>query len=113
MSNLDYEAWRCEKHGGFCPEDGCSMVDGCAKDKGWTSEDSRNYPDALKRPTSTVVDIDRLYSTTDARVWAQEFAKVCPEVDQGLMTSWFANAIETTRSQVSGIGPPREVKPHF
>jgi len=31
--------------------------------------------------------------TMDARVWADEFAKVHPEIDQGLMLGWFANAI--------------------
>jgi hypothetical protein len=44
------------------------------------------------------VDQDRLYATTRADVWAEEFAKVCPEVDRGLMLGWFANAIETGRS---------------
>lgn len=43
------------------------------------------------------VDEKRLRSTTDASVWAEEFAKVCPNVDQGLMIGWFANAIETTK----------------
>lgn len=43
------------------------------------------------------VDRERLYATTDASVWAEEFAKVCPEVDQGLMIGWFANAIETAK----------------
>ena len=32
-----------------------------------------------------------------AAVWAEEFAKVHPEIDQGLMIGWFANAIETAR----------------
>jgi hypothetical protein len=43
------------------------------------------------------VDEERLYSTTDARVWAEEFGKVRPDIDQGLMICWFANAIETGR----------------
>lgn len=33
--NLDYEAWRCGKYGGFCPDEGCSKKDGCARDHGW------------------------------------------------------------------------------
>jgi len=40
------------------------------------------------------VDVERLYATTDAAVWAEEFAKVEPGVDQGLMIGWFAGAIE-------------------
>lgn len=43
------------------------------------------------------VDTERLYATIDAAVWAEEFAKVCPDVDQGLMLGWFANAIETAK----------------
>lgn len=39
----------------------------------------------------------RLLCTTDAQVWAEEFAKVQPTVDEGLMIGWFANAIETGR----------------
>lgn len=40
-------------------------------------------------------DQERLYASTDAVVWAEEFAKVCPEVDKGLMIGWFANAFVT------------------
>ena len=43
------------------------------------------------------MDTQRLYATTDAAVWAEEFAKVRPDVDQGLMIGWFANAIETAK----------------
>jgi hypothetical protein len=39
------------------------------------------------------VDVQRLYATTDAVAWAQEFVKVCPECDLGLAIGWFANAI--------------------
>jgi len=46
---------------------------------------------------SDEVDELRLRETTDARVWAEEFAKVRPDVDRGLMIGWFANAIETGR----------------
>jgi hypothetical protein len=41
---------------------------------------------------------ERLSSTDDAYVWAEEFAKVCPHVDPGLMVGWFANAIETAKA---------------
>lgn len=43
--NLDYEAWRCPSRdtfdgtGGdsvFCPTEGCTKEDGCARDRGWT-----------------------------------------------------------------------------
>lgn len=37
-------------------------------------------------------------STTDATVWAHEFVAQIPEVDEGLMITWFANAIEVGRS---------------
>jgi hypothetical protein len=40
----------------------------------------------------------RLMSTTDAAVWAHEFVTLFPEADEGLMISWFANAIEVGRS---------------
>jgi hypothetical protein len=35
--------------------------------------------------------------TTDAVVWAAEFMKIAPEVDEGAMIGWFANAIENGR----------------
>lgn len=44
------------------------------------------------------VNTERLYSTTDAGVWAEEFAKVCPDVDEGLMIGWFANAMATAEA---------------
>lgn len=31
--------------------------------------------------------------TLDASVWADEFCKLFPEMDRGLMLGWFANAI--------------------
>lgn len=56
---------------------------------------------------ANTVDQERLYATTDAMVWAEEFAKVCPDVDQGLMLSWFANAIEVGRAAgPSGLPDP-------
>lgn len=42
-------------------------------------------------------DIKKLYATTDAWVWTEEFAKVAPDADKGLMVGWFANAIEIGR----------------
>lgn len=44
-----------------------------------------------------------LHSTTDARVWAEEFVRLhrgarATDSDLGLMISWFANAIEVGRS---------------
>ena len=43
-----------------------------------------------------------LVSTTDARVWAQQFILTVSEhpqipTDEGTMTGWFANAIEAGR----------------
>ena len=54
-----------------------------------------------------------LYSTTDALVWAQEFVK-CKEkngwslddIDEGLMTGWFANAMLAQELKCSGEGIP-------
>jgi hypothetical protein len=43
------------------------------------------------------VDERLLYSTDNAAVWAEEFAKVCPEVDRGLMIGWFANCAESAK----------------
>lgn len=50
--------------------------------------------------TQPLVDEALLRSTTRADIWAAEFAKVCPDVDQGLMIGWFANAIETAKDAV-------------
>ena len=36
-----------------------------------------------------------LRTTDDATVWANEFKKVCPEVDEELMIGWFANCAQT------------------
>lgn len=36
-----------------------------------------------------------LHGTTDAAVWAKEFCRLFPDADEGLMISWFANAIMT------------------
>lgn len=44
------------------------------------------------------VDVKRLYGTTRADVWAEEFAKVFPDVDEGTMIGWFANAMETAKT---------------
>ena len=47
---------------------------------------------------------ERLLSTTDAQVWAEEFMAtfagriVGEAVTEGTMIGWFANAIETGRS---------------
>jgi hypothetical protein len=33
---LDYEAWRCmHDERLFCPDEGCTKHDGCARDRGW------------------------------------------------------------------------------
>ena len=41
---------------------------------------------------------DILFTTTDASVWAREFCKINPTMDEGAMIGWFANAIETAKS---------------
>jgi hypothetical protein len=43
------------------------------------------------------VDEARLRSTDKADVWAEEFAKVFPEIDQGTMIAWFANCAENAK----------------
>lgn len=48
-----------------------------------------------------LVDTGRLYASTDAMVWAEEFQKVVDSgvtIDEGLMVGWFANAIETAKA---------------
>lgn len=49
-----------------------------------------------------LIDTDRLYATTDAAVWAAEFVKVQPGIDEGFMTGWFAAAIETAKQAARG-----------
>ncbi len=44
------------------------------------------------------VDEARLLTTTDATIWVEEFHKVHPEVDKGMMLGWFANALEVGRA---------------
>lgn len=49
------------------------------------------------------MDSPDLLATTDGEVWAQEFMRrfgdrLNESVDEGLMISWFANAIETGRT---------------
>jgi hypothetical protein len=49
------------------------------------------------------VDTDKLYSTTDASIWAEAFIEVISDpalpdadpYDEGFVIGWFANAIET------------------
>lgn len=60
------------------------------------------------------VDQTRLYATTDASVWAEEFCKEFSifteegvvEDKIGLMIGWFANAIETAKAREFGEGTP-------
>lgn len=51
---------------------------------------------AINRRSAPTGDVDqeRLYASPTADVWAEEFAKVRPDVDQGLMLGWFANAMQ-------------------
>lgn len=46
-----------------------------------------------EEPIQDVVDSKKLIGETDARIWAQEFKKLFPRIDEGLMLGWFANAI--------------------
>lgn len=52
------------------------------------------------------VDQDRLMSTDCADVWAEEFAKIRPEIDRGLMIAWFANCAETAKDLLHRRGQP-------
>lgn len=50
---------------------------------------------ASRSASTDTVDQERLYASPTADVWAEEFAKVRPDVDEGLMIGWFANAMQT------------------
>jgi hypothetical protein len=54
---------------------------------------------ALAVQPADPVDGARLRSTDRADVWAEEFAKVIPSVDRGLMIAWFANCAENAKDQ--------------
>jgi len=43
------------------------------------------------------INEELLRRTTDAQVWAREFNKLFPHIEEGTMISWFANAIEQGR----------------
>ena len=47
--------------------------------------------------TSTSELAHKLHYTTDASIWASEFCKLNPSMDEGTMIGWFANAIVTTQ----------------
>lgn len=47
-----------------------------------------------------VVDGHLLRLTDAADVWADQFAKVFPEIDRGVMISWFANCIEGAKDRL-------------
>lgn len=39
MSHVGDHSWRCAHHEGkFCPPEGCTLKDGCARKRGWTGE---------------------------------------------------------------------------
>ncbi len=66
--------------------------------------------DPAKKPfDQDEVDTKRLYGTTNCYVWAEEFAKVFPDVDQGTVATWFANAMMTQldRSELPKWKPTR------
>lgn len=50
----------------------------------------------------------KLYSTDDARVWADEFVKVVVEggltINRDLMITWFANALTDLKYRKGAIG---------
>ncbi len=78
------------------------------QDEGQGQAEPQDRPESPwgERPSPGVVDEERLRSTTDAAVWADEFAKVRPDVDQGLMIGWFANAIEVAKDIATRPGYP-------
>ncbi len=54
--------------------------------------------------------VERLYATTDAQVWAQEFMDVVnggADVDEALMIGWFANAMATAERHTLDAHPER------
>ncbi len=70
-------------------------------------------------PPRQPVDEERLRSTDDASVWAEEFAKIAPGVDRGTMIGWFANCAESGRMaaerrrqrQLAELPPTEDVRP--
>jgi hypothetical protein len=46
------------------------------------------------------VDEEKLRSTTNPKIWAEEFSKICPAVDIGLMTGWFANCAQNVEDHL-------------
>ena len=76
---------------------------------------SRSGVDIERRMMSELVH--KLHSTTDAKVWAEEFCKLFTVIDknnltmddqEGLMIGWFANAIEIGRG--AGLSEVEEWK---
>lgn len=52
---------------------------------------------AMAQKQKEQVDSDKLLSTDDAQVWAKEFAKRFPIIDEDAMIGWFANCAETAK----------------
>lgn len=55
--------------------------------------------------------VERLYATTDAAVWAEEFLAVVEggaDVDFGLVVGWFANAMATQERHTLDTHPERK-----
>lgn len=67
--------------------------------EGWSLHQDGDVLKWKRQPEPAVgrVDTKKLYATDDAKVWAEEFSKVAPGIDQSLMIGWFANAIETAK----------------
>jgi hypothetical protein len=60
----------------------------------------------------------RLYASADAQVWAEEFVKMNPHMDEGTMIGWFANAMQTaidltTRKLDSQLVIPSDLRRHL
>ncbi len=58
------------------------------------------------------VDQHRLLGTDNASVWAEEFAKIFPEIDQTTMIGWFASCAETAKTlqRAAKVEARREVQ---
>jgi hypothetical protein len=58
---------------------------------------SRTETAMSQAPILDGVDESKLLATDDAAVWAEEFVKLHPDVDEGTMIAWFANCAETAK----------------
>lgn len=72
----------------------------------------------VNNDTTDTTRTTRLYASADAQVWAEEFVKMNPHMDEGTMIGWFANAMQTaidltTRKLDSQLVIPADLRRHL